>query len=155
MPALPAAALKLFRSASVHPVLRPRSAAAMPSDTMVPVPAVDDLAEVVRLERELLDPDVRSSSAQTQELLHRDFVEYGASGRVVWNRAAMTAALADDPGVSGPGVDFVPVRLADDVVLLTYRIVGDAGSLRSSVWVRESSRWQVRFHQGTRSQPAR
>lgn len=118
------------------------------------MPDVDDLAEVVRLERELLDPDVRSSLERTRTLLHRDFVEYGASGRV-WDRAAMMAALADDPGGSGEGVDFAPVQLADDVVLLTYRVLGDTGSLRSSVWVRESSRWQVRFHQGTRSQPPR
>ena len=120
--------------------------------TLVLMPDIDDLADVVALERLLLNSDVRSSAAQTQELLHRDYLEYGASGRA-WDRTAMIAALAADPAVSGEGVDFVPVRLAPNVILLTYRIVGEAGSLRSSVWVRESSRWQVRFHQGTRSRP--
>ena len=116
------------------------------------MPDTADLTEVVALERELLDPAVRSSAEQTLKLLHRDYVEYGASGRV-WDRAAIVSALVQDSGVSGEGTDFTPVRLADDVILLTYRIVGDAGSLRSSVWVRDASRWQVRFHQGTRSRP--
>ena len=38
------------------------------------------------------------------------------------------------------------MRLAQDVVLLTYRT---EGSRRSSVWVRSAGSWQVRFHQGT------
>ena len=43
------------------------------------------------------------------------------------------------------------MRLAEDVVLLTYRVTGEPGSLRSSLWVRDSEAgWRLRFHQGTR-----
>lgn len=109
-----------------------------------------DLDEVVARELRLLDPAVRSDAAAAGELLHPEFEEYGASGRV-WDRDAIVAALTDDPGVSGVAHELRPVRLATDVVLLTYRIEGEAGSLRSSVWVRgEDREWRVRFHQGTR-----
>ena len=67
----------------------------------------DDLAEVVRRERQLLDPAVRARADQVETLLHPDFVEYGASGRV-WDRAAIIAALVADPQVSGGWIDFVP-----------------------------------------------
>ncbi|SNR90749.1 hypothetical protein SAMN06272737_1384 [Blastococcus mobilis] len=83
-------------------------------------------------------------------LLHQDFQEFGASGRV-WDREAIVDALAADPAAPGPAEAFAPVRLAEDVVLLTYRVSGEAGSLRSSLWVRDTAAgWQLRFHQGTR-----
>ena len=111
-----------------------------------------DLEEVVRCERLLLDPAARATADVVLSLLHPDFVEHGASGRV-WDRHALMAALSEDPAVSGEGTDFVPVLVAEDVVLLTYRIAGPAGSLRSSVWVREAGAgWRLRFHQGTPSQ---
>ena len=76
----------------------------------------DDLDEVVRREQQLLDPAVRASGNHVRELLHPDFIEYGASGRV-WDRAAITAALDADPAVSGAGTDFSAVALAENVVL--------------------------------------
>ncbi len=121
---------------------------------MVFMSEIEDLAEVVRREQQLLDPTLRALDGRVQELLHPDFVEYGASGRV-WDRDAITASLGADPGVSAEGTDFSPVALAGDVVLLTYRIAGAVGSLRSSVWVKDSPEgWRLRFHQGTRSLPA-
>ncbi len=68
----------------------------------------------------------------------------------VWDRASVVAALAGDPAVVGEAGDFVPVRLAEDVVLLTYRIDGPRETTRSSVWVRDrTAGWLLRLHQGT------
>jgi hypothetical protein len=107
------------------------------------------LREVVRREQQLLDPASRADGDLVARLLHPDFVEYGASGRI-WERQTSLAALAADPGVSGPASGFEAVRLADDVVLVTYRISGERASLRSSVWVRDPrAGWRLRFHQGT------
>ncbi|MCW2819953.1 MAG: putative RNase [Marmoricola sp.] len=110
----------------------------------------EDLAEVVRREQALLDPALRAEGACVEELLHPDFVEHGASGRV-WDRDSVVAAMSDDPAVAGPAHDLEATALAEDVVLLTYRVTGPRGSLRSSVWVRtDGAGWRVRFHQGTR-----
>ncbi|MGN6688708.1 MAG: DUF4440 domain-containing protein [Actinomycetales bacterium] len=110
-----------------------------------------DLLEVIRREKLLLDPALRASAEDVTALLHPDFVEFGASGRV-WDRASIVSALAEDPTVSGESTDFRTAPLADNVVLLTYRVTGEPGSLRSSVWVRDANAgWRLRFHQGTRS----
>lgn len=112
-----------------------------------------DLRDVVRRERQLLDPSVRGQRDRVAELLHCDFVEFGASGRI-WDRESIAEVLATSREVPGEASDFSAVKLERDVVLLTYRILGDLGSLRSSVWVREDgSRWRLRFHQGTRTGP--
>ena len=109
----------------------------------------DDLAQVVHLERVLLDPAVRANGDRVAALLHPDFLEHGASGRV-WDRASVLEALPAEPGVAGGAGDFEPVRLAENVVLLTYRIHGPRETTRSSVWVRdEGAGWLMRFHQGT------
>jgi len=109
-----------------------------------------ETAAVVERERLLLRPDVRADRHRVELLLHQDFQEFGASGRI-WDREAIVDALVADPTMPGAAEAFAPVRLADDVVLLTYRVSGELGSLRSSVWVRNGAAgWQLRFHQGTR-----
>lgn len=111
----------------------------------------EGLAEVVRLEQQLLDPAVRGSDEVIERILHPDFIEFGASGRV-WEYATIKVLLRENPAVSGQAVDFVPVQLSDHVVLLTYRIDGESDSLRSSIWIRDLEvGWRIRFHQGTRS----
>jgi hypothetical protein len=117
---------------------------------MDPMGTGDDLAEVIRLERSLLDPVIRRDPVQVLRLLHEDFLEFGASGRM-WNRHQIAAALAEDPEVAGQPVDVEGDELADGVVLVTYRLEGPSPSLRSSIWLRGPSvQWTLRLHQGTK-----
>jgi hypothetical protein len=109
----------------------------------------DDLCRVVERELALLDPRVRRDPAQVRALLHPDFVEYGASGRV-WDRTSVVEATG---GGTDPieARDLEPRRVGEDVVLLTYRSVA-AGreALRSSTWIRDAAAgWLLLFHQGT------
>ena len=114
-------------------------------------------AELLRAEMLLLDPLVRRDRARVAALLGEDFVEFGASGRV-WARAQMLDLLAaeryDPPVIE----DFACRRIADTVVLATYRTVRAKGTtgerevtLRSSLWSKRSGKWVLRFHQGTRA----
>ena len=103
--------------------------------------------QLERLELLLMDPTVRR---------HRERVA-GSSGRV-WTRAMMLEQLPRET-YSPPVVECFTCRmLGEDVALVTYRAVrsnGAAGertvTLRSSIWVRMSGNWKMRFHQGTRS----
>lgn len=117
--------------------------------------------EIRELERACLDPEVRSDPERFADLLADDFLEIGASGRI-WDKPAVLAAVRGEPGLDLALTDLEVVALAPDVVLTTFRVaarraepttrsVGSAlrSSLRSSIWVRRSGRWQVRFHQGT------
>jgi ribonuclease HI len=108
---------------------------------------MSELETVVALERRLLEPAARADRAAVDRLLHAEFREVGASG-VLWERAAIIAALAAEPGVPAELPAAVDAReVSGGVVLLTYAI---AGSLRSSLWVRGGpDGWQVLFHQGT------
>ena len=102
--------------------------------------------EVVELELRLLDPATRGNRAEVERLLHPEFREIGASGRL-WDRDEMIAALEENPG-SGATASEVEARLvAEGVLLLTYA-TGDAR--RSSLWVLGEDGWRVLFHQGTR-----
>jgi ribonuclease HI len=107
------------------------------------------LAEVIALELRLLQPDTRADRRALECLLHPDFREIGASGRL-WDRNATIAALAAEPGERHVAHAVEAHRIAADAVLVTY---ATESSRRSSLWVRDDDRWQVRFHQGTPTSP--
>jgi hypothetical protein len=107
-----------------------------------------DFAAVIALERRLLDPEVRRDPATLSALLHDDFCEFGATGRV-HDRAGVIDALLAGGGLTANAFDFRAVGLSPDVVLLTYRT--DSPSLRTSIWSRGAGgAWRLLHHQGTR-----
>jgi hypothetical protein len=117
--------------------------------TKIPTASDDDFSEVIAKELALLEPATRANADAVIELLHEEFREFGASGRI-WDRPAAVATLATAPGTDAHAEDMRAVRLAPDVVLLTYVARRpDRTSLRSSVWIRQGSQWRLLFHQGT------
>ena len=114
------------------------------------------LAELQALEVELHHPDVRCSRERLEQLLHPDFYEVGRSGRT-YNRATVIDHLAvqESQPIMESGA-FALSEPAPGVALLTYRSAfadQERGlyhhALRSSLWVKTSSGWQMRYHQGT------
>jgi len=111
--------------------------------------AESDEEIVARLERELLDPAVRSDASRVAGLLHPEFAEIGRSGRL-WGRDDTLQALAGEEAEAVELDVLATEVVADGVILLTAR-TSDArgGTLRSSLWQRSGGRWRLRFHQGT------
>ncbi len=111
-----------------------------------------DIAQVLRLEAELLDPAVRSDAARLGAILHADFIEHGASGRV-WTRQAIIdeLPLEDEATPLTTATDLVGRHIADGTILVTYRTTSTLKTaIRSSLWLRSTAgEWQIRFHQGT------
>ena len=101
------------------------------------------------LEIRLLMPAVRRSAADLGLLVADDFREFGNSGRT-FTKQQMIDALQSEPPREFTVEDFQAQLLNPGVALVTYRIA-DPPSLRSSVWVLRENRWQIVFHQGTRS----
>lgn len=130
----------------------PASAPPAPRDEpdlfSVPEPGHADVGEVVLLEKSLLTDRVRSDRAALAGLLHPDFVEVGASGRI-WTRGRLLAEIA--PLETVPEFELLGTDvLADDLVLVRWRErAGRQVRLRSSVWQRATGQWRLRFHQGT------
>jgi hypothetical protein len=107
-----------------------------------------DLAQVTERELALLVPAVRRDPDRVRAFLHREFMEFGASGRV-WDRTSI-AAITERRHEPITATDMTARRLDTDTVLLTYRShAPDRQSLRSSLWVREAGDWLLLFHQGT------
>ena len=108
-----------------------------------------DIEAVVELEQELLNPEVRSDYGQLAYLLHPDYAEIGASGRL-WGREELIEELVDGPELQVRFELVDAVAVGPDAIQIVYRTVGAQGSaLRSSLWQRSEGRWRLRFHQGT------
>jgi hypothetical protein len=120
---------------------------------------VDDAAlagTIEGLERRLLDPGVRATADRLAPLLADDFLEFGKSGRVFLKADTLLRLPEEKDDWSYKLSDFTIRRLAENVVLATYRIVtsgkesAESRSLRSSIWKREADgQWRLTFHQGT------
>jgi ribonuclease HI len=114
-------------------------------------PTEADLKDVVERELALLEPGVRRDAERVLTLLHPDFTEHGASGRV-WDRSSITAATSGtDARIEA--TDLHTRYLGADAVLVTYRSrEPEREALRSSVWLRDQDAgWLLLFHQGTPS----
>lgn len=113
----------------------------------------EDLSTIIQqLELSLLDPVTRRSADYLNKHIADEFVEFGASGKI-YNKQDVIESLPFEKERKFTVEDFSVEALSQDVVLATYKILGDditAASLRSSIWKRINGEWQMVFHQGTR-----
>jgi hypothetical protein len=113
--------------------------------------------QIYKLEGRLLQPEVRRSKEEITTILADDFVEFGSSGRI-FDKIQVVEGLPHSPTVPMIIEDFQVKVLSSNVVLATYRVVRTnepreemRNSLRSSIWKFIDGRWQMVFHQGTRT----
>ncbi|MFE2535594.1 DUF4440 domain-containing protein [Streptomyces sp. NPDC059371] len=102
-------------------------------------------------ELRLLDPAVRRSAELVAALLHPDFYEFGASGRI-WDRDSIVALLAagTEDGSRTTTSRVKGVQLASDLVHLTFDTDNNGRRAhRSSLWRLFGNDWLLYFHQGT------
>jgi hypothetical protein len=102
--------------------------------------------EILSLERALLTREVRASATRLDNLLSDDFREFGSSG-LIFTKEQIIPLLLENPSIQAEILDFQVRVLTPQAVHATYRA---AGSLRSSLWIRDADRWRMLFHQGTR-----
>ncbi|TYR81506.1 DUF4440 domain-containing protein [Priestia megaterium] len=104
------------------------------------------------LEKRLLEPEVRTNPAELETLLAEGFFEFGSSGSV-WHRK--DCVEEGGVGVRKMTLSHFDIHpLAEDVVLATYRIKDETRmhyTLRSSIWKCIDGKWQMFFHQGTKT----
>lgn len=106
---------------------------------------------IVALEQALWHAKTRFDPAFMQRILAPDFREFGRSGRTYTREAT----LALTPGPLEATLSDVTVHdVAPDTALVTYvTVVRDEATNRSSLWQRTAAGWQLRFHQGTATDP--
>ncbi|MDE2292797.1 MAG: nuclear transport factor 2 family protein [Elusimicrobia bacterium] len=115
------------------------------------------LATLRSLETELHRESTRRNPGRMKQLLHPGFEEFGRSGRRFTLKDIMAESAAPNsrlPKVVARG--FKLTRISTDSALLTYISAHEDASgrryrhtLRSSLWLRTTDGWRMRFHQGT------
>lgn len=111
---------------------------------------------IIGLEKELLEPAVRSAaSGRLDAFLADEFFEFGQSGKRYAKRDILAALPADGEQRFVPS-NFEMIVLASDIVLLTYFVEQSSlddgatrSSWRSSIWKRYDQDWRMLFHQAT------
>jgi hypothetical protein len=88
-----------------------------------------------------------------EKVLAPDFFEFGRSGRVYKREDTLFGIRPQVINAKLPLKDFKVAVIAEGVVLATY--ISEVTynevevSNRSSLWIKTSNGWQIRFHQGT------
>jgi hypothetical protein len=109
---------------------------------------------LVDLERSLHKESTRKSKEKLDELLHDDFEEISASGKVYDKKQTVNALINETPYTLN-AADFELSLLSKDIALLKYKTKTNFGNnlinttKRSSLWKNEGSKWKMVFHQGT------
>lgn len=107
---------------------------------------------ILYLEEKLLKPEIRNSKTELQNLLAKNFFEFGSSGNILYKEKAI--------GEEGIAVvkmtlsNFEIHPLSEEIALATYRIYNEENkqhSLRSSIWKLSEGKWKMVFHQGTKT----
>jgi len=113
--------------------------------------------EIYNLEMQLLKPEVRTSSEKVADLLSDDFIEFCSSGYIYRHKPNDAIDQCMDTSLYKWDIsDFSIKMLSEDIILATYILDKDNGSLaksnrslRSSIWKRFGGHWKMIFHQGT------
>lgn len=109
-----------------------------------------DLDLVQRMELNLLLPSIRSDEKLLTQIIHPEFVEFGASGRQWYKNDLIEALVKSQVPNVVTVLDLLAVRVDASTILVTYRTSEpNREVLRSSVWLLVSGEWVIRFHQGT------
>lgn len=116
----------------------------------------DLLLSLTRLEKDLLQDDVRTDPERLAGYLHDEFLEIGRSGHIYGKRDVLRllpGAGAEPRSRTG---DFRIHVITDGLALLTCQSsrVDETGAhpahtRRSSLWQRTNGEWRLRFHQAT------
>jgi hypothetical protein len=119
-----------------------------------------DSAYFLNLETSLHRRQIRNCADAASALLADGFIEFGASGKV-WDKSSIIESMRRETLDRPITVEeFAARELTADIVLVTYvtkrsektaRRKLTISTLRSSIWQRVDGRWQMIFHQGTRT----
>lgn len=85
-------------------------------------------------------------------LIHEDYMEYGASGKIYYRQEELNYLLCLKEDRSIEITDFHQEYIKEDVILVHYRskhLDKQKEALRTSVWVKTDEGWKIKFHQGT------
>lgn len=105
--------------------------------------------------------EVRKDIKHLKKLLHPELIEIGYSGKThSFNSTIAEVPNEEKPDYSVWSQDFEYIELAPDLIQIIYKEarVDKNGAMsrfakRTSIWVKNNDQWQMRYHQGTPTDP--
>ena len=111
-----------------------------------------DIKELLTLEESLWRPETRFDHDYMNNVLADDFFEFGRSGKVYTKTESLSAPM-QEIHAKFPLMDFTVHQISSDVALVTYISEVQYATLeignRSSLWLKTTDGWKLKFHQGT------
>lgn len=114
---------------------------------------VKDFKALKKLEESLWKDETRFDLAYMEQILTPDFFEFGRSGRIYTREDTLAVPTQKTKAVL---TQFKAHVVDTHTVLVTYVsevLFYEDGEIekanRSSLWLKTSKGWQIRFHQGT------
>ena len=114
-----------------------------------------DFEKLRELEESMWRTEKRFDRKFMEDVLSPDFFEFGRSGRIYKREETLATVGAQTQDIKArlPLKDFEVHSISDDIVLITYVSIIENDKVemanRSSIWLKTSRGWQLRFHQGT------
>ncbi len=108
------------------------------------------LQQICSLELRLLQPSVRCSEKELNELIADDFIEIGSSGRIYDKTSAIQAVLSNDHEDLSENYNLNAKQLGSELVLIEYT-TRNGEIQRSSVWQHKDQNWVILFHQAVKT----
>lgn len=111
---------------------------------------------ILTLEERLLNPEVRCSKQQLEELSDGEFVEFCSSGDIyIYDKDKVIDTQINLEVDNWRILDFKIKWISEECILATYMLVKYSMetkkySLRSSIWRNQDLQWKMIFHQGTK-----
>lgn len=113
---------------------------------------MEDFKKLKKLEESLWIAETRFDKDYMNRVLAEDFFEFGRSGRI-YTRKEIIDFPTQEINARIPLKDFQIRKITEDVALVTYisELLYDELEVanRSSLWIKTSDSWQLKFHQGT------
>ena len=102
-------------------------------------------------ELKLLEKDIRKNKNELEKLISKDFIEYGSSGLIYSYDETINGLLNETEEKIYKIVKMEAKIFSKNIVMILYIIdINGNISNRSSIWKKESNKWKIIFHQGTK-----
>jgi hypothetical protein len=110
----------------------------------------EEFNELKELEESLWITATRRDVDYMERTLSPDFFEFGCSGRIYKREDTLAVKVQE---IRARLKNLMVLPIAENVVQVTYlsEVIYEEVQIcnRSSIWMKTSSGWQLRFHQGT------
>ena len=102
-------------------------------------------------ELKLLRKDIRNNKNELEQLISKDFIEFGSSGFIFCYDDIIKGLLNETEEKIYEIIKMDTKIISENIILILYTIkMNNVTTNRSSIWKNENNEQKIIFHQGTK-----